>query len=132
MAKRSTRNPFEKAVEQQLKKAKVKYEYEAEWLAYTLELRYLPDFVLRTDPPLYVECKGWLRPEDKQKLLAVRRQHLGIDLRILFQTNNKKQIKWAEKNKFIYAVGTIPTEWLTSKKSQSSKTSKGSTVSGVK
>jgi Phage endonuclease I len=61
---------------------------------------------------IYVECKGYLRPEHKAKMCAVKRQNPKLDIRILFYSANKKQIKWAERNGFRYAIEDIPEEWL--------------------
>jgi hypothetical protein len=61
---------------------------------------------------VYVECKGYLRPEHKAKMVAVKKQHPEIDLRILFYASNQKNIRWAEKNGFRYAISKIPKEWF--------------------
>jgi predicted nuclease of restriction endonuclease-like RecB superfamily len=109
----SPRNKFEKKIYQQLKKAKVKFGYETERITYLLSGYYLPDFVIETPyGRVYIETKGYLRPEHKRKMCAVKKLHPEIDLRILFYSHNKKYIKWAEKNGFRYAVDTIPKEWL--------------------
>lgn len=110
---KKVRNKFEKKIYQQLKKAKVKFGYETERITYLLSGYYLPDFVISTGSGrIYIETKGYLRPEHKRKLAAVKKLHPEIDLRILFYAHNKKYIKWAEKNGFRYAVDTIPKDWL--------------------
>lgn len=92
---------------------KIKFEYETERIAYVLAKHYIPDFILHTPlGKIYVECKGYLRPEDRTKLLAVKRQNPRIDLRILFYREVKSQIRWAEKNSIKYAIEEIPEEWL--------------------
>jgi len=109
------RNKFELKIDKQLKKAKVKYEYEPSWgrLAYVLAGHYLPDFVISTSAGrVYIEAKGYLRPEHKRKMVAVKKQHPEIDLRILFYAHNDKYIKWADKNGFRYAISSIPKDWL--------------------
>ncbi len=35
-----------------------------------------------------------------------------MDLRIVFYEYKEKQVKWAMKNGFRYAIGNIPEEWL--------------------
>jgi predicted nuclease of restriction endonuclease-like RecB superfamily len=108
-----TRNKFEKRTETRLKRAKVSYSYESEKLAYVLASHYIPDFIINTPlGKVYLECKGYLRPEDKRKLKAVKKQHPEIDLRILFYASKDEYIRWATKNGFKYAVGSIPKEWL--------------------
>jgi predicted nuclease of restriction endonuclease-like RecB superfamily len=107
------RNKFEKKIYDQLRKAKVQFDYESERITYLLAGYYLPDFVVGTPlGKVYIETKGYLRPEHKRKLVAVKKLHPEIDLRILFYAANKKYIKWAEKAGIRWAVGTIPTEWL--------------------
>ena len=116
------RNKFEhrisKELAQAVKRGKLKaFKYEAEKISYILNGSYLPDFIIETDcGKVYVECKGYLRPEDKRKLRAVKVQHPEMDLRILFYgdatAREKDQIRWAQKNGFKYAVHKIPKEWL--------------------
>jgi predicted nuclease of restriction endonuclease-like RecB superfamily len=91
----------------------VNYTYESEKIPYVIASHYIPDFILSTPfGSVYIECKGYLRPEDKRKLCAVKRQHPEMDIRILFYSLNKKYIKWAEKTGFRWAVGRIPKEWI--------------------
>jgi predicted nuclease of restriction endonuclease-like RecB superfamily len=107
------RNKFEKKINRQLEKAKVTFSYESERIPYYLVCHYIPDFIVHTPTgTLYIECKGYLRPEDKRKLIAVKRLNPHMDLRILYFSNNKKNTKWAERHGFKYAVSNIPPEWL--------------------
>lgn len=110
---KKTRNKFEKRIEKQLKKAKVKFSYETEKIPYILSRHYIPDFIIETPlGKVYVECKGHLRREDKSKLIAVKKLNPHMDLRILFYASKKDQIRWAERNGLKYAISSIPTEWL--------------------
>lgn len=115
---KTPRNKFEKKTETQLKRARVSFAYEAEKVPYVLSGYYLPDFVFVTPTgKVYLECKGYFRPEHKRKMIAVKKQHPEIDLRILFYPfcslkREQQYIKWAVKNGFRYAIGTIPKEWL--------------------
>lgn len=89
------------------------FEYETEKIAYVLAKHYIPDFIIRApNGKVYVETKGHLRREDKAKLIAIKRLHPEMDLRILFYASKKDQQRWAEKNGFRYACGEIPSEWL--------------------
>lgn len=107
------RNKFEKKLERQIRKSKVAFEYETERIAYILARYYVPDFILTTPTgKLYIEAKGYLRPEHKSKMVAVKKQHPEKDIRIVFYAPNKKYAKWAEKHGFRYAFETIPKEWL--------------------
>jgi hypothetical protein len=84
--------------------------------------KYTPDFkVMRRDGSFFfVEYKGYLRPEDKTKMVAVRKQYPDLDIRFIFQRANKPSYKgakttyadWAEKNGYLWAEGIIPEEWL--------------------
>jgi|ERR1051326_955648 hypothetical protein len=107
------RNKFEKKLYGQLKRARAVFSYEGKKFPYVLAKHYTPDFCIKTILGMvYIESKGYLRPEDKAKLVAVKRQHPEIDLRIVFYSENKKYIKWAEKHGFKYAINRIPKEWL--------------------
>ena len=107
------KNKFEAKIYEQLKKSKLVFYYEEERFPYVLSRHYIPDFKIRTRTGyLYIEVKGYLRPEHKAKMVAVKRQHPEIDLRILFYAPKKEYIKWAEKNGIKYAISVIPQEWL--------------------
>lgn len=107
------KNKFELKIYAQLKAAKAKFAYESERLPYVIAGHYIPDFVLSTPTgKIYIETKGYLRPEHKRKMVAVKRYHPEIDLRILFYAPNKAYIRWAEKNGIKYAISVIPQEWL--------------------
>ena len=107
-----TRNKFETRIAKQLRRAKCIFSYETEHIPYLLARHYIPDFIIQTSlGKIYIECKGYLRPEDKSKLIAVKKLNPHIDLRILFYSHNKKYIKWAEKHGFVWAVESIPKEW---------------------
>lgn len=74
---------------------------------------YIPDFVVATpNGKVYIETKGYLRPEHKRKMVAVKKLHPTLDIRILFYAKKAKDIKWAEKYGFMWAIETIPKEWL--------------------
>ena len=105
-----------------LKKA-FKFGYEVEQLNYTIEGKYTPDFLvtLENGHKIYVEVKGYLDDVTKRKMLAVRRTHPDLDIRFLFEKNNKIRrgskmtyIDWAMRNGFNgAAVGReVPAEWL--------------------
>src|SRR5271166_716711 len=99
------RNKFEKRIHRQLKRAKTVFTYETEKIPFVIASHYIPDFILQTPlGKIYVECKGYLRPEDKRKLIAVKRQYPNKDIRLLFYAENKKQIKWAERVGCRYAI----------------------------
>jgi predicted nuclease of restriction endonuclease-like RecB superfamily len=91
----------------------VQYEYETERIPYILARNYIPDFIVQTKTKkIYIETKGYLRPEDKSKLKAVKKLHPDIDLRLVFYEYKLQSVRWATKNKIPYAIGSVPEEWL--------------------
>lgn len=119
------RNKFEGAIQKSLRKQRKKverFEYEVDYIDYVLKRRYNPDFtVTRKDGSvLYVEAKGYFRPEDRSKLIAVRKQNPDLDIRIVFQKNplikgtKSRYTDWADRHGYPCHVGdTVPKEWLT-------------------
>lgn len=108
------KNKFEKKIDRQLKRSKLRYGYEVDRIAYILARHYIPDFMVYTSRGVvYIETKGFLRREDKAKLKAVKKQHPEKDIRLLFYKQTKDNERWAIKNGFTYAYETIPKEWLT-------------------
>ena len=113
MPKKTLKNKFEKRIARQLKKAKLSFTYESEKIPYVIAGHYIPDFIyLTAHGKIYLETKGHFRPEAKRKMAAVRRQHPELDIRILFYSRKLKDIRWAEKHGFKWAIGEIPREWL--------------------
>lgn len=111
--KKTYKNLFEANVAKQIKRSKVPFSYEPVRIPFVIASHYIPDFVLSTPlGKVYVECKGYFRPEDKRKLLAVKRQNPSLDIRILFWSKRPSYIKWAEKHGFKWAVEKIPKDWL--------------------
>ena len=105
------------------KSKKFELGYETEKVHYTRVLNgsYTPDFVI--DFPsghrMYIEAKGYLRGHDIVKLIAVKTCYPDMDLRIVFQKDNKmprrktmRYSDWAENLGIPYAIGEIPLEWL--------------------
>lgn len=110
---KKTRNKFEAKIERQLKKAKVPFKYESDKISYIISGHYIPDFVLSTSRgKVYIETKGHFRPEAKRKMVAVKKLHPELDIRILFYSKKLKDIRWAEKHGFIWAIETLPKDWL--------------------
>lgn len=136
--KKDRRSIFEATIEEQLIAAGVKYEYESEQIPWTRTITsgvclgcghrkvgqlcyYTPDFEVEgSKGTFYIEVKGYLDGPDRTKLRAVRKQHPGLDIRIVFQRNNvikgtknkTRYSEWAQKNGFKFAFREIPKEWL--------------------
>ena len=89
--------------------------------------KYTPDFkVMRKDGSyFFVEFKGYLRPGDKIKMRAMKKQHPDIDIRFVFMNSKKfidKRVRkdgtrmtyadWANRYGYQFADKVIPEEWL--------------------
>lgn len=108
-----TRNKFEARIDLQLKHSHAVYQYETEKIPYTLAGHYIPDFIITTPTgKIYLEAKGYFRPEARRKMAAVKRQHPELDLRIVFYRHSKTNVKWAMKHGFKFAFYSVPEEWL--------------------
>lgn len=91
----------------------MKFKYESEKIPYVIAGHYIPDFIITTPlGVIYLETKGYFRPEAKRKMVAVKKQHPELDIRIVFYSNKKKDITWAERHGFKWSVGDIPKEWM--------------------
>ena len=117
-SERTYRSNLEKNVADLLDELEVNYEYECTKLNYFIEANYIPDFKVRG---IYLEAKGFFKPSDRRKMLAVKRQHPELDIRFVFQAPynkiNKKSkttyAMWAEKHGFPWcAYYAIPLNWL--------------------
>ena len=64
------------------------FEYETLKLDYTIKAVYTPDFILPNG--VILEAKGYFKPEDRRKMLAVKKQHPDLDIRLVFQQPHKE------------------------------------------
>ena len=113
------RSKLEESVASLLEGLGVSYEYESTKVPYTIQHNYHPDFVLSNN--VYLETKGYWDPEDRRKVLAVKRDNPDLDLRMVFQspynTISKKSkttyAKWCEKHDIPWtSYHDIPLDWL--------------------
>ena len=125
------RNRFEEKTGEWLDGRGIHFGYETERIEYTVSGKYIPDFVITTKfgNRLYIETKGNGRSFDgvsRRKLIAVKEQHPGLDIRIVFYSDGKlgakrkdgtrqTQSEWATRHGFRYAIREIPEEWLNEK-----------------
>lgn len=90
--------------------------YEPSQFSYTTEHFYTPDFRVKDryngGRYHYIEAKGYLRPDHRRILAAVKDQ-CDIDLRLVFQKNQKlykgsqsRYSDWAESRGFQHCIGT--------------------------
>lgn len=119
------RGNYEREVAKQLLSLQSKYKfdfnYESERIPYVITHYYKPDFILTTvsGKKFYIESKGWWEQSDRRKILEIVETNPDIDLRMLFQKDNKiyKGSKttysmWCEHYGIRWAVNSIPEEWL--------------------
>ena len=111
------RSGLEKQVADLLSGLGVTYEYESTKVPYVLMCSYTPDFLLPNG--IYLECKGHLTPEDRRKMVAVKKMNPELDIRFVFQAPFNKitkgskttYAKWCEKNGFQWcSYKNIPVE----------------------
>ena len=105
------RSKFEASVAASLKARGLQFGYEVQALAYTISAVYTPDFVLPN---------GVIVSEDRRKMVAVKAQHPGLDIRLCFMKADAKLSRaprsltywqWAERHGFLWCEGNIPTAW---------------------
>ena len=101
--------------------------YEKYRTAYTVLSYYTPDFVLENG--IVIEVKGYFTPEDRNKLLMVKRQHPELDIRLLLEDGTRKLNKashttladWCDKHGFPHAVKEIPAAWFAEQKTEAER-----------
>lgn len=112
------RSGLEERIAKSFDKANIPYLYEARGFQYITESKYTPDFFLENG--VILEAKGFFKPADRRKMLAVKQQHPDLDIRFVFQRNNylSKTSKstygdWCTKHGFQWCLfPDIPPEWL--------------------
>lgn len=110
---------FEQQTALLLSRLGVQFDYELMTVPYTLEHEYVPDFPV-SNGLFFIETKGLFDSNDRRKHLAIKKQHPNLDIRFIFQRDNKLSKKsntrysdWCEKHGFKYSIGLgIPEEWL--------------------
>lgn len=77
---------------------------------------YTPDFFLLD---MVIETKGKMTPKDRKILLAMKEQWPEVDLRVVFDKDNKlrrtsetRYSDWCAQYGITYAIKEIPHDWL--------------------
>lgn len=113
------RSGFEQRVAEGIERDGGSVCYEPDSFSYEINefRKYTPDFKL--SDRVYVECKGRLTAADRKKLRLVKEQLPDIEIRLVFQYDNKlsprsktRYSTWAEKYGFKWALKEVPAEWL--------------------
>ncbi|WP_375752614.1 endonuclease I [Enterobacter roggenkampii] len=116
MKENKYRSSFEKKVASKLKPEE--FNYESKKYEYTVVKNYTPDFELENG--ILVETKGQWTSADRTKHKLVREANPELDIRIVFQADNKLNKKsktrysdYCNRMGWKYVVGNeIPKEWL--------------------
>ena len=112
------RSKFEEQIAKAFTSVGLDFGYETSKLNYTLDCSYTPDFHLPNG--VIIEAKGFLKPTDRRKMIAVKKQHPGLDIRFVFQRDNPLSkgskhtyCSWAEKHGFKACVWpNVPPDWF--------------------
>lgn len=112
------KSKLEVRISKELKKQKAQYEVDA--FDYVIKKKYVCDFTVPTKHgPVYLEVKGYFSQEDRAKMRAVKECNPNIDIRLVFDRDNKLSKKskmtygeWADKYGFPYAIGGVPKGWF--------------------
>ena len=119
------RSKFEAEVYRGLQsfKRQLRYDidYETVKVPYVVEQTYLPDFVvsLNDGRKVFLEAKGYWTSVDRRKIRLVKEQNPNLDIRMVFQQDNKlhrnsntRYSDYCERWGIPYTVGEIPKEWF--------------------
>lgn len=111
------KSQFEKDFALHLYNLGVEFTYESEKVPYVIEHVYNPDFKIGD---LIIETKGLFTSDDRRKHLAVKAQNPELDIRFVFQRDNRlskvsrtKYSDWCLKHGFKYYIGDgVPEQWI--------------------
>ena len=115
------RSKLERRLATELKRAKIKFEYEPFKLDYVSTHTYTPDFVLCNG--IILEAKGYLDPDTRSKMIAVKACNPDLDIRFVFERADNTLSKrskttygqWATRAGFQWSDGVVPKEWAEEK-----------------
>lgn len=108
-------------INKELNKRKLDYNYEGLFIRYRIEKKYWPDFAVwnkQSGDTTFLEVKGYFKYEDQVKMRAVKEANPNLDIRMVFDKDNKiprsnmRYSDWCKKYGFPYCVGSIPKEWF--------------------
>jgi ABC-type Na+ transport system ATPase subunit NatA len=119
------RSGLEVSIAKQLKKFRIKFDYEKLVILYTKPAQsstYTPDFRLANG--IIIETKGRFVVSDRKKHLLIKKQYGNkYDIRFVFSNAKAKIYKgskttyadWCIKHNFKYFNKTIPMKWIKEK-----------------
>ena len=85
------RSKLEARIADLLSNLGVTYEYESTKVPYEIQFNYSPDFILPSG--IMLEAKGYWAPEDRRKILAVKKCNPEIDLRMIFRLHTIQLVR---------------------------------------
>lgn len=113
---------FEPQIEKMLKSVSaefnIEYKYEPDKFIVHIPTTYVPDFRVDTKSgPLYIECKGYFRPDAMSKVKAFVQGNPEVRFHIVFDKNNPvykgskyKYGDWCDKLGISWSVRSLPKE----------------------
>ena len=111
------KSQFEKLTLDRFRKLKVKVRYEPLLVPYQIQAMYNPDWVLPNG--VIIETKGNFDASDRSKHLKVQEQYPWLDIRFVFQRDNKIYRKsvtrysdWCKQHGFKFSIGRVPVSWV--------------------
>lgn len=112
------RSDFERQVAAWLDGWEVSWEYEPYAVEYVAKpKKYTPDFVLPNG--VIIEAKGRFTATDRAKHLLLKSQHPELDIRFVFQYDNKlsrvsntRYSEWCGAHGFQYSIREVPESWV--------------------
>ena len=111
------RNAFERRVDAEFKRLGAGARYESLQIPYNIDYVYNPDWILPNGT--VVEGKGRLTPDEKRKMIAVKRCNPHLKIVFVFYDAHKKisgtkqtHAGWAEKNGFGWSHELPLEEWI--------------------
>ena len=121
-SKVTVRSSLEAEILGALAKSGADFDYESDTLTWFSSHKYTPDFTIKTKSGkiLYIEAKGWMRSQDRTKMVRVKENNPDADIRFVFERSTTKirrnskttYAMWAAKNGFKYADLVVPGNWL--------------------
>ena len=113
---------FEPQIEKMLKSVSaefnIEYKYEPDKFIVHIPTTYVPDFRVDTESgPLYIECKGYFRPESMAKVKAFVQSNPEVKFHMVFDKNNPvykgskyKYGDWCDKLGISWSIRSLPKE----------------------
>lgn len=118
--KHGWRSGLEELIADQLKKLKVRYQFEEleiDFIQPVKARRYTPDFILPNG--IIIETKGRFVTADRQKHKLVKAQYPSLDIRFVFSNSRQRISKqsqttyaaWCQSTGIQYADKLVPVSW---------------------